>query len=285
MSKRIVPSSPAKPTKIPTKVYQTRSRIRSLSAALRDPSPDAFNSPENSAPFTMSPPNDENQTPETDFISRKEFLLLFDKLINKLDKPEPPQPSRLTLFLQQFSKAWVPLKLNSDSMVLYSRLKLILEFANYNTTRGSNFVLAVLDDSDQSRMHGQILLQSENITREDWYNQFLIPFGPFMSSIIRQLSDTKPFPDETIEACVHRLSLCSIRQAAHPCETLAVNKLIAVLTAVPELSPIAVNRPPNWEALLTEILTICSQYKNATDIDLKHPTFRKPQPPSTSSTS
>lgn len=121
--------------------------------------------------------------------------------------------------------------------------------------------------------------------REDWYNMFLLPFGRPLSSVIRQLADPKPFPDETVEACLHRLSLCSIRQPTHPSETMSVNKLIAVLTAIPEFSPIAVNRPADWKALLTEGITICTTYKNATGVDLKHPSLRKPQPPSASAPS
>lgn len=150
MSKRIV-SSPAKRLKI----YNTRSRARSLShkvaATNRDLSVDSFQSPascNDSSPIMSR--NNENRHPESEpaDISRREFLRLFEKVIEKLDRPEPPQPSRLTVFLQAFPKAWVPLKLNSPSMILYARLRFILELANYSTSRASKFVLAVLDESD-----------------------------------------------------------------------------------------------------------------------------------------
>lgn len=164
-------------------------------------------------------------------------------------------------------------------MVLYARLKFILDFANSNTTRATNLVLSVLDDNDQQRILGRLLLQSDDMSSDQWYNQFLKVHGPSMSSIIKQIIEPRPFADETMEMFIQRLSLNSLRVPVHPCEQLGISKFLAVLSSMPEFSPLTVNSPLTWKRCLTESLAICTQYRTATGSDLKHPSYKRPTAP------
>lgn len=87
-------------------------------------------------------------------------------------------------------------------MVLYVRLKFIFDFANSNPARATNFVLSVLDEADQRRIQGRLLLQSDDISSEQWFNQFLEVHGPSLSSVIKQIIESRPFSDETMEAFI-----------------------------------------------------------------------------------
>lgn len=109
----------------PTKKYLTWSQLR-----IRDHSAEfieRFHLPSSSESHvdTMSQPaNDENRAPPTaatapedDNVSKKDLMHLVKRISDRLTDN---QPSRAKQFLHAFPSARVPLRLNSNSMILYA---------------------------------------------------------------------------------------------------------------------------------------------------------------------
>lgn len=207
----------------------------------RNSSPDDKEYDENTNPEPTS--QDDNTTPKLtdDTVFKRDLLGLIEKIGNRLTDRDLDRPSRLTLFLRAFPTSSSPLRLNQNSLVLYARLKFILDFANNNCA--TTFVLAVLDEQDQLKVQGRLLLQPKDISVESWYNQFLEIYGPQTSTIMRQMNEPRPFPDETMERFVQRLSLNSLRVPNHPCEQIGISKFVAVVSSTPEFATIIVNNP------------------------------------------
>lgn len=136
------------------------------------------------------------------------------------------------------------------------------------------------DKQDQLKVQGRLLLQPEDITAENWYNEFLEIHGPQTSTILKQLIDPRPFADETMEQFIQRLSLNSLRIPTHPCEQIGISKFIGVVSCMSEFAALIVNNPRTWKRCLAEALEICVRHRAATGAKLKHPTFKRPTPPS-----
>lgn len=103
-------------------------------------------------------------------------------------------------------------------MLVYSRLSFTYNFSHQNPTRATNHWLQAKCEEDQHKIKERSLLLDADITNEKLLNQLLDVHGPPIVSIMKQMMDPKPYRDETVEQCLNRLPMCSLRVSTYPAE-------------------------------------------------------------------